>query len=552
MAWSHLLLAAVPLAWLVPNHFFPWLSAWQDGLALLLLFAAAACTPRAAPLPRAWLFAATLVAASVAAQWTTGRIIFGGDALMVLVYGTAFVLSLALGPTLVVDSARPAPALQAWATGAVFCAVLSVGVALAQWTGAISLGLLGTDLPPGARPYANVSQANHFSTLCYWGLCCLLVLFELKRTGRWVTLGCAVFLLAGMTMSASRTGWLQIVALVVLAVAFRSRMALRFPALGALGLGVIYIALTVLWPWVNDLLLLSGGRAVTEQIQGGVRLPLWSTLLDALGREPWWGYGWQQVGLAQQTVASDHPPVRHYFQHSHNLVLDLLLWAGIPIGGLIVFAGGCAFLNTVRSIRDPWGPWLLAAVIGTLAHSMLEFPLEYAYFLIPTGLAIGALTGLSSVHGASRLSLRSVRVAGLAGVLLTSVIAYEYLQAENSYRILRLESARIGTSRIESKAPDLVLLTQLKAFANFARTEAREGLTADELERMKDVARRYGYASVLFRYAAAAGLNGLPAEATRALSALCSVHSRENCDESRLAWAALRERYPALRTIPHP
>lgn len=31
----------------------------------------------------------------------------------------------------------------------------------------------------------------------------------------------------------------------------------------------------------------------------------------------------------------------------------------------------------------------MAAALGVLVHSMLEYPIEYAYFLLPTGLCLG-------------------------------------------------------------------------------------------------------------------------------------------------------------------
>ena len=53
----------------------------------------------------------------------------------------------------------------------------------------------------------------------------------------------------------------------------------------------------------SDALMLSAGRSMEDQMRAGVRLPYWWAMLDAIGREPLWGYGWQQVGAAQQRVA---------------------------------------------------------------------------------------------------------------------------------------------------------------------------------------------------------------------------------------------------------
>ncbi|MDP2007216.1 MAG: hypothetical protein Q8K45_16190, partial [Rubrivivax sp.] len=157
---SSALLAAVPAAWLVPNHYFPWSSAWQDGVAFLLLLLAALVHPRATRLPVPWAIALAVAVGSVALQWATGLILFGGDALIAAFYLAALALALAMGATLSVD-ARPGQVspIDAVAFGLVICAVLSVAAALVQWTSAYALGIYVADLPPGARPFGNVAQA---------------------------------------------------------------------------------------------------------------------------------------------------------------------------------------------------------------------------------------------------------------------------------------------------------------------------------------------------------------------------------------------------------
>jgi len=554
--------AAIPVAWLLPNHYYPWLSAWQEGAALTLLFAAALLCRARSGLPALWAAALVIALGSVAWQWASGRIWFGGDALMAAFYLSAFGLAIALGAALATPERagegafgpgrRRLDFVDLFGAGLVFGAVVSTYIALVQWTGAFSLGIWAADLPPGARPFANLAQPNHLCTLAFFGLAGLALLREGGRIGAAGWWSGATFLLLAMLMSGSRTGLVQLAVAIGLLLALGRRSAVRIGARTLLLLLALLVLGTLAWPTVNHALLLAGERNAAGQLQGGGRELLWPALVDAIGREPWSGYGWQQMVLAQEAVALDHAPIRRHFEHSHNIVLDLLVWAGVPVGGSIVLLAAAALWRQLRAVRDARALWLLVAVCGVLVHAMFEFPLEYAYFLLPSGLALGAAWALQVPTPARRWPAAALPVAGLALGALLFVIGLDYLEAEQNHRILRLESARIGVTKLETPAPRLRLLDQQQAFLEFARTEARRGMSAAELEKMRRVSQRFAYPPAMFRYAIAAGLNGQPEVAARTLARLCRIHPRARCDEARESWRTMQQRDAELRAVPLP
>lgn len=541
------------IAWLVPNHYAPWSSAWGDALAIVGLLALLPTVLAGRGISGArisWRLSsiATLCGAVLWAQLATGKLHFFGDALVAVFYVGLWLAAVLAGGLMTVPSVR-SDGLNALAMAWLFAALLSVGIGLVQWTGAISLGIYGAELPPGGRPFGNVAQPNHLCTLCFLGLCGLLWLHHRQKvSGATLWLGVG-FLLLGMVMTQSRTGWLQIGLLVLAGLAMQTRAGLRPTRPQLLMLGAAFAAGVVLWPAISDALLLSAGRSIGDQMQAGIRLPYWLSMVDAIGREPLWGYGWQQIGAAQQRVALDHPGVGILFEHSHNLVLDLLLWNGVPVGGFILVLLAWWFVAHVRCCRDARVVWLLLAVAGVFTHAMLEFPLEYAYFLIPVGLAMGAIDGLSPAGRALTLP----RWVVLSFTVLLSAIfmltASEYLKAEENYRALRMESARIGVDRIETPAPKLHLLTQLGAFLEFARIEAAPSMPPEQVEWMRKVSERFGYPPVMFRYALAAGLNGQPEISQQTLQRLCRIHGPQRCMEARDGWTALQARYPQLQDM---
>lgn len=549
--------ALTAAAWLVPNHYPPWAAAWSDAVAiagLLGLLSFVALGGAVDGRVSRWLPAiAMLCCAVLLAQFATGKLLFAGDALMAALYVCLWLAAVLAGGWMATASDGRNDALNALAAAWLIAALLSVGIALVQWTGALNLTIYAADLPPGGRPFANVGQPNNFCTLCFLGLCGLLWLQQRQKVNGAVFWLGAGFLLWGMVMSQSRTGWLQIGLLVVWVLAMRGRAGLRITRAQLLALGALFAGGTLLWPWVCKALLLSGGRSLNEQMQGGLRLAHWRALLDAIGREPWWGYGWQQVGAAQQRVALDHPVIGEYIEHSHNVVLDLLVWNGIPIGGLLVLALGWWPVAHIRACRDARAAWLLAAVGGVVTHGLLEYPLDYAYFLIPVGLAMGAVEVFVPTGGL----LRVPRWAALALALLLGAVfvgvAADYLKAEENYRVQRFELAHIGTDRVVTPVPRLHLLTQLEARLQIAHLEPARGMTPAQLDWLRKVALRWGYEPTLRRYAVALALNGQPAEAARQLQILRHIWGERAYAQARAQIDALAAaRYPELRQLSLP
>lgn len=208
----------------------------------------------------------------------------------------------------------------------------------------------------------------------------------------------------------------------------------------------------------------------------------------------------------------------------------------------------------IISYTQPHTGWLLVGLMGLGIHGLLEFPLEYAYFLIPAGLLMGFIEGSTSQASIRVIAIpRKIFACGVVAVVAASmVVASEWLAAEANYRTLRFESARIGQQETSSSNPDLLLLTQLNAFLTFARTEATPAMPPEQVEWMRKVAARFGYPPVMFRYALAAGLSGKNREAEVTLQRICHIHGRERCTEAQEGWEILRQRFPQLQQIPGP
>lgn len=550
-------LLLIGLSWLLPNHYLPWTSAWGDCLAMLgtVLILLRVARVATAGTCVSWPLSATVVLGTlvVLSQWVVGKLIFGGDALVATLYIGMFFLAVLAGRMTAVLPGGSGEVLGLELV-LLFAALVSVGIALVQWTGAVSLNSYAVELAPGARPGANVAQPNNFSTISFMGFCAALWLYQREKLTAWVFWLAAGFLMLGMLMSQSRTGWLQIGMLIAWGAILASRMNFRITHRQLLILGVAFVAGVSVWPTICDYLLLSAGRTLDESMKAGVRLPFWWSMLDALMREPWFGYGWLQGGLAQERVALDHPPMGALFDHSHNLFLDLLLWNGIPVGGLMVALLVWWFVVQLRNCEDVGAGILLMAVMGVFIHGMLEYPLTYAYFLVPVGFSMGVIEG--ALPHAKQGSIYLTRI-GIMSLLvgfsiLLGAVAYEYINVEERFRNMRFELARIGIDKVREPEREGRLLTQLESLMRFYRTEARPGMTAEEVSEMQRVSQRYGFPPVLLRYALATGLNGQPSVAGVTLAQLCRIHMPRRCEEGKSSWMELKQKYPQLDAVPLP
>jgi len=542
-------------AWLVPNHYPPWVSFHAEALiCFTALFALAAeLVRRRTPWSISALACVGVMLACVPPIQAAGGLIqFAGDAWT----ATAFLLCLSLSAIFgqnLAERVSPSTLFEGISLLLVAAGIASVGLQLYQWLSLTGLGIFAIELAPKHSPYANVAQPNHLASMLFLSIIGVLYLQERARVGLAIAVVAVLFLLTGIAMSGSRTAWLNVAMLVLLLWWFRRDVGIRVSGWFLAAIAVALPVLVIAWPVANELLLLSPGRTLAAQAEAGPRPLLWSAMLDAVLRKPWLGYGWNQGLVALSTVAVDHPVDGRLIANSHNLLLDLFIWNGVPLG--LAIAGFLAgwFYRQWRSIREPWQVLAFLAVVGIFIHAMLEFPLSYAYFLIPVGMLMGMLDSMRPTARKLLVRRSTVTALSLVAGLLGGAIAYEYLEVEASTRVLRWEVARIGTSKIESPPPDLKLLTQWGAYLRFARMEPHGGATPAELEWMREVVQRFPYRSALVNYAITNGLSGQKTEAQRALIELCAIHTQYACAADLREWGNLASStFPQLADVPLP
>ncbi|NMM14008.1 MAG: hypothetical protein HHJ17_10800 [Rhodoferax sp.] len=528
---------ALAVAWLLPNHYRPWSSFHMDAwMAVVLSLASAAVIVRSTG-PVVWhgitLLAAVLVVIP-GLQFGFGLVMLSGTAWISAAYLIGFLLALLTGARW--ELASPGQLADGLFLAIGVAALLSVGLQLHQW---LALDLLDIWAMGGgySRPFANFGQPNHLGTFLLWGLLAGAWGLVRQRIGVWTALFMAVYLLFGLALTHSRTAWVAVVILVGVSWVWRRLWSdQRLPWL-VTGLGLYFAACVVSIGWLSQVLRLTLSTDVGDisRISGELRPVAWSMFMDAVLQRPWFGYGWNQVGLAQFAAAVGHPSLHEVFMHSHNLFLDLLLWCGIPVGLLVsIYLVRWLWLR-FRALRYAEDAVLLLFLLVVGNHAMLELPLHYAYFLLPVGLVLGALNVRLDARPILVVGRWSVFAVWLASVTLLALIIRDYSRVETSYQALRFERANIKTD-IRGGPPEVLLLNQLREFIRLARYEPASGMSVDDLDWMQKVASSYPSSGGVLKLAEALAMNQRGDEAQLWLKRLCKFVSESQCGAVKAEW----------------
>lgn len=534
------------LPWLMPIHTAPWTGFHADAAMAMAcaLLAAGLVVHAPGPWPTTPV-ALCVVALSIvpAAQFRIGQIPYLADAWLALAYLLAFAMAIMVGMRF--ESLGPDRLVRALMGSFGLAAIVSLGLAANQWLQLEQWNEFLLSVPAGARPVANVAQPNKLATLLLWGL---VAIWWANRRGV-IRSGLSVLvvaaLLVGVAMTRSRMGLLGgFMCLLVAALHGDSRRNFGTWAT-AMGLAGWLTLCTLGWSSLNTALQLGAPASMQERLEPGTRLLHWQLVSDAILQRPWFGWGWQQLSVAQSALASHYPASREVIAYSHNLLLDLLIWNGVPLGMLVSVALFAWFVRSWRSVKTDSHLALMLALSVFLLHSMLEMPHGYATFLLPVGLMIGSVEAIRLRQLPAALTWRIPRAvialilaALVAGLMIT---VRDYLRIEEAWIAERLRRARIGVLD-PMPLPRTPTLDHLSAVLVNDRIELHAGMSEEELASMRQVSERLPGASSLIRLARAQELNGFPEEATKTLDRLCRTHSRHLCDAGH---EAVR---PSIRT----
>ena len=241
---------------------------------------------------------------------------------------------------------------------------------------------------PG-RAVGNMRQPNHLSSLLVWATIAAVWLTETGMFRRWAGNALSLLFIFVIVLSASRTGTVSVGLLAVWALLDKrlARPTRLLLLLAPVAYGVLWLGTSA---WADFSHQLFGGetRFSTKGDISSSRWGIWTNTLALIAMHPWAGVGFGEFNFAWTLTPFPGRPVA-FFDHTHNIVLQFAVELGVPLAALVLALLCWALLAAWRAAQDSARRAALVMVLMILLHSLLEYPLWYAYFLLPTAFAFG-------------------------------------------------------------------------------------------------------------------------------------------------------------------
>lgn len=542
---------ALSLVWLLPNHVPPWASFHADAWSAIVLALVSVFVILKGEKKVAWhglVLSCVALIAVLAVQYTCGLIAQFGVAWINMIFLLGFLLALLAGSSWEMTS-------RLQCADFVFLAVLmgasvSVGLQLHQWLGLEPIGpwILRSN---GSRYFANMAQPNQLGSLLLLGVLGCAWLNRRGWLNAYVALLLAIWLLFGLALTESRTGWVNAVLIVSAIFVWRRLPGMEHLPKVAIGLAGFYCLCIITLPTLNEMLGISGVSVEVRSIFDKSRIDLWKMLIEAASFRPWSGFGWGQVSHAQFLMDIEQMFPGASAKQAHNLVLDLVLWNGVPIGLTIAVLLGWWAWRAIRNIADIFQLTMFLFLVVLFAHAMLEYPLQYAYFLLPAGLMMGALNSSLGFRVVCQTPKWFAGCIALTITLMLAITIRDYFWVETSMYGLRFEQRRIQTS-IPPTPPEVMVLTQWRDFIYFARMEPSKIHGVQDLVWAGNLVRTMPSAMGMYKFASMLAFAGKPDEAQHWLKVLCRINAKPQCEAIRNMWLTESEKHTAMAAIPWP
>jgi hypothetical protein len=343
---------------------------------------------------------------------------------------------------------------------------------------------------PGAALIGNLSQPNQTGTLILWAIIVLLYFYKLFCKSeclpkmRWVFGVGAVFfvllLAIGVALTQSRTALLNMVLIAFVVVACRVRFDLRTHALFVLAFLTVVIV-TVGLPYFKSVFLgiedasIMGGKTFADR----PRLIAYGVFLNAVLNE--WALGYGVGGVVAANLENMLPgnAVNMYFGHSHNIFVDMLIWFGVPLG---LFLGAFVIQRLWRmamQVETDAEMAILGMFLVIFVHAQLEYPLHYAYFLIPCAIYYRYSSASESKSSGFAVSVRLMFIFWVVSLFVFYLVAAEYLKAEQDIRQAKLQATIMGAP-VSAPSSYENRITELRYLNVAMRADVRKPLMPHE------------------------------------------------------------------------
>ncbi|MES1981586.1 MAG: Wzy polymerase domain-containing protein [Pseudomonadota bacterium] len=293
----------------------------------------------------------------------------------------------------------------------------------------------------GTTVVGNMGQPNHFANYTTLGLISLGLLHVRGKLGAWLVAILAAPMLFVLVLSGSRSVWVYLAALCGLAYLWQRgnkpmRRLLVYCVLLLVGFGLMHLLAQVSWMAGVNGNQTTLDRFASQVGSSSIRLHIWYEAWLIFKQFPLLGAGFGQFAYQHFLLGPQLHATYIYglYNNAHNLVMQTA--AEMGLAGLLAWLGTLALWirQAARAPRtvDHWWGYAILAVLGI--HSLLEYPLWYAYFIGIAALLLGVFDNTTfrlELRNAGRLSVASILLLGALSLtqLWQSYRALEHLRA---------------------------------------------------------------------------------------------------------------------------
>ena len=487
-------LACVVVSWLNPNHYHPWVVFENEAVAfagILLAAMALMLRGRVASVASGYLALVLFTMFAVLAQYGMDMVSWQSLGLGYLYLG-AFALSIVVGYGLHHDVTTVTTSVEKSILFSVLLAtMISSCIVLSQWLHIESYYPLAMSEHGSFRPFGNLGQPNNQGTLLVTGVLCAELMLRSNTISPSVAGVSLLILLPAIAATGSRTAILSATVAVAFLLFFTRPRKYGF----TLGWFLSLVALYFIMPHLvstSD----TNGLRLSERLSDSPRLHIYNQLIWAIFDKPWTGYGWMQTAYAQSLAAA------HIFggvetDFAHNIVIDFLVWFGVPLGIFLLLTFVFTVLGNWRRSEIKYKiAYVLFVPFGV--HSLLEFPFAYAFFLLPVGVLLGYLGGHAAARGGcdsipSRPGWVIFTALLVCTTLLATTVCDDYLELAEDFRVLRFENKKIGSLPDGFQQSSPVVLTDMRLMMDLLRYKPRRAESEEMVEQLRHYVLRAHY-----------------------------------------------------------
>lgn len=317
----------------------------------------------------------------------------------------------------------------AWALviGSVFSAIILL----------LQLLDIGTDVGVVAsvgRSGGNLAQRNHLADYLWLGIASTLLLHRKQHLNKTSAFLALTFLAICSSLTGSRSAVLYGLLLIALSHWASSRFNDRsFLQIRNIVAAVFCLTAFIQWSFIQSGVATaldmqtSAGRIFGEIPGNSLRLQLWHTGLSIFSEHPWLGAGVGYFPYYSYIAVGGHNDGTYIGggEHAHNLFIQLLCEFGVA-APLIVLLAVWFWWRSFIGTRWTCTQWWVAAMLLILgAHSQLEYPLWYSFFL--------GIASLAFALGDNRTFTLRISTAPLYQLLTGLILALGYIALSSTF-----------------------------------------------------------------------------------------------------------------------